>query len=54
MNNQALFSSKDKSRKFKCRCCNFCLALKGLRVHHNTKWVGNGLKLNWGKFIECW
>ena len=21
-----------------------------LRVHHNTKWVGNGLKLNWGKF----
>ena len=29
--------------------------LKGpLRVHHNTKWVGNGLKLNWGKFLECW
>ena len=26
----------------------------GLRVHHNTKWVGNGLKLNWGKFLECW
>ena len=25
-----------------------------LRVHHNTKWVGNGLKLNWGKFQECW
>ena len=25
-----------------------------LRVHHNTKWVGNGLKLNWGKFRECW
>ena len=25
-----------------------------LRVHHNTKWVGNGLKLNWGKFLECW
>ena len=25
-----------------------------VRVHHNTKWVGNGLKLNWGKFLECW
>ena len=25
-----------------------------LRVHHNTKWVGNALKLNWGKFLECW
>ena len=31
-----------------------CLVVLGLRVHHNTKWVGNGLKLNWGKFLECW
>ena len=31
MKNQALFSSKDKSKKLhNVVCCNFCLALKGL------------------------
>ena len=31
MKNQALFSSKDKSKKLKCRLLHFCLALlKGL------------------------
>ena len=33
---------------------NVSLKFQTLRVHHNTKWVGNGLKLNWGKFLECW
>ena len=37
MKHQALFSSKDKSKKLKCRLLHFCLALWGLnnlRVSH--------------------
>ena len=32
MKNQALFSSKDKSKKLKCCLLQFCLVLKGLKV----------------------
>ena len=32
MKNQALFSSKDKSKKKNVICCNFRLALQGLKV----------------------
>ena len=32
MNHQALFSSKDKSKKKKCRLLQFCLALLGLTL----------------------
>ena len=30
MKNQAFFSSKDKSKKLKCRQLHFCMALYGL------------------------
>ena len=32
MKNQALFSSKDKSKKLKCRLLQFCLVLYGLNA----------------------
>ena len=36
MKNQALFSSKDKSKKLNVVCCNFCLALYGLKFYANS------------------
>ena len=38
MKNQALFSSKDKSKKINVVCCNFCLALS-LKVYSFVKSV---------------
>ena len=37
MKNQALFSSKDKSKKKKINCCllQFCLVLSGLTTYYN-------------------
>ena len=35
MKNQALFSSKDKSKTLKDVCCNFCFVLQGLNISVN-------------------
>ena len=48
MKNQALFSSKDISKKLKCRLLQLlfgALSVKGIKLE--PTWLKRGLKFNW-------